>query len=56
MTPAQKRWKDLKGFRKQFLKLVEAGRSSEAVHVKAVATMNKQLRSEIRQDKKRRTA
>jgi hypothetical protein len=53
MTPAQKRKQELEAYKAQFLKLVAAGRSSEAVHVKAVATMNKQLRCEILQDRKR---
>jgi len=56
MTPAQKRWKDLKDFRKQFLKLVADGKSSEAVHEKMKQITTTQLRSEIRQDRKKRTA
>jgi hypothetical protein len=53
MTPAQKRKQELDAYRAQFLKLVEAGKSSEAVHTKMVKLTTTQLRSEIRQDKKR---
>lgn len=56
MKPAQKRKQELEAYKAQFLKLVAAGKSSEAVYIKAKTTMTKQLRCEIRQDRKQRTA
>jgi hypothetical protein len=53
MTPAQKRKQELEAYKAQFLKLVEAGHSSEIIHYKMVKLTTTQLRSEIRQDKKR---
>jgi hypothetical protein len=56
MTPAQKRKQELDAYKAQFLKLVAAGKSSEAVHDKMKQITTKQLRCEIRQDRKKGTA
>lgn len=53
MTPSQKRKQELDAMKAQFLKLVAAGKSSGAVHEKMKQITTKQLRCEIRQDKKR---
>jgi hypothetical protein len=53
MSPAQKRKQELEAYKAEFLRRVLAGKSSAAVHSKMVALTTKQLRCEIRQDKKR---
>jgi hypothetical protein len=53
MTPAQKRKQELEAYKAQFLKLVGERRSVGAVHEKMKQITTKQLRCEIRQDKKR---
>jgi len=56
MTPAQKRKQELDAYKAVFLKLVDERRATGAIHEKMKQITTTQLRSEIRQDRKKRTA
>jgi hypothetical protein len=56
MNAAQKRKQELDDLKVTFVRRASARKSTAAVHTKMVKLTTTQLRSEIRQDKKRRTA